>query len=41
MTAEPESLTHIEIDVATTYPIKTISAESSQIRTGGSLSSVY
>ena len=36
--AEPVSLTHIEIDVAHTYFNKAFSAESTQMRTGGSLS---
>jgi hypothetical protein len=38
-TAELKSLTHIEIDVANFHQIKAIPAESTQIRTGGSLSS--
>jgi hypothetical protein len=40
-TAELESLSHIEIDVENTYPIKAISVESPQIRTGGSPSSSH
>jgi hypothetical protein len=35
------SLTHIEIDVVYTYEIEAIPVESTQIRTGGSLRSVY